>query len=140
MNSQEEQTINDAVATFLPYDGPHTSDTVSDAATALNQITRYLNNATRPHKKSLEWASTTHGILNSLASTVGKFDQLLDQLEKAMVHQSTQDSLYDDRYDRNPAVTALEAAEHIADARNYAAALHEALATASNTASHLGNN
>lgn len=135
----ETLSINEAVEIALPYDGPHTSDSITDAAGALNQITRYLNNATQPYKKSLEWASTTHNILNSLASTAAKFDQLLDQLEKAMVKQSQGESLYDDRYDRAASDTALETASAIAHARPYAAGLAATLSQASSTASHLGN-
>ncbi len=106
MNGERE--LLDAIRECAPYDGPHTADTVTDAAHGLSALVRYLNNATGPGnaRTTLAWAPTVHRVLEGVAAAVHGLDQLFTQLAAAMTRQATDPTLYDDRPGRPGADTA----------------------------------
>ncbi|MFI5614646.1 hypothetical protein [Amycolatopsis sp. NPDC051903] len=87
----------DVIGTVFPYDGPHSRDTVIDAARAMAAIGRYLNNATQPGKATLEWGSTIGSIIGSVKTVLFQFDQLLDQLAEGSLRLAEDPTLYSDQ-------------------------------------------
>jgi hypothetical protein len=126
------------------YDGPHTPDTVADAAYAVAGLVRYLNNATSAgnDRDTLKYATAIHNILGGLEAAAHGLDQLLRQLADAAERQSDNPTLYDDR--RDPATypaarTARDLAGRLDTVRGTAAALAGGLAAARSYSVHLGN-
>lgn len=136
-----ERELAEVIAERLPYDGPHSADTVKDAAESISALVRYLNNATGPGngKQTLAWANTTESIVGCLKDAMYGMDQLLTQLSGAMERQASNPGLYDDRRDRPASDTAYAAADDLGEARQAAFAMAEALAAAQSSAAHLGN-
>ncbi|TDX84941.1 hypothetical protein [Amycolatopsis arida] len=60
MQTSDERELVEVIEAHLPYDGPHSRDTVIAAAEGLPHLIRYLNNATQPGtaRRTLEWANT----------------------------------------------------------------------------------
>ena len=129
------------VERVLPYDGPHSPDTVREAANGLSAMVRYLNNATGGWngKTTLRLAPTVDAILGSLHGCVFGLDQLLSQLGEALVRQSSDPTLYDDRRDRQVADGALGAARRILAARDAAVAFADAVTDVREMSVHLGH-
>lgn len=117
-----------------PYDGPHTDDTVRDAAHAVDLLLRYMANATyRPIASGPQlWR-----ILSHLNSGLCNLNQVLDQISRGVAGPLADDpTLIDDRRDRPGEVTAVEVAEAIEEARQGIACR---LQQAAGLASHLGH-
>ncbi len=131
-----------AVEHYFPYDGPHSRDSVADAATGAAALIRYLNNATGPGNgtRTLEWAATVDQVTGGVHALVANLDQLLRQLGDAMQRQASDNpTLYDDRGDRPAGETAREVAQGLEDARQRSHAVVAALEAAREASSHLGN-
>lgn len=92
-----EDTILELIEDKLPYDGPHSRDTVIEAAAGINHLMRYLNNATQPvtAERTLEWVSTIYDVLGNIKGAAYKLDQLLEQLSMAATAAAEDPSVYD---------------------------------------------
>lgn len=136
-----ERNLPDLIAQCLPYDGPHSEDTVRDAAAGVSALVRYLNNATGPGNgtRALRHAATVDAVVADVESAVYGLDQLLRQLESAMDRQAADPSLYDDRHDRPAGQTADRAEALIEEARRRSALLADALQAVRQHTTHLGN-
>lgn len=136
-----DQDFSDALEYYFPYDGPHSRDSVTDAATGAAALIRYMNNATGPGngKRTLDWAATVYQVAGGVHALVANLDQLLSQLADAMQRQASNPTLYDDRRDRPAAETAREVAQRLDDARQRSHALAAELETVREAAGHLGN-
>jgi hypothetical protein len=88
---------DDVLATVFPNDGPHSRDTVIDAASAISKLVRYLNNATQPGtaRRTLEWANTIDSIISNIKAAVHGLDQLFDQLGAAATAAAADPTIYD---------------------------------------------
>lgn len=130
-----------AVEDLWPYDGPHSADTVTEAATAVAQLVRYLNNATQPHlaDRTLQHAATIDRILGGIGSAVHGLRQLTDQLATAAEQQADNPTLYDDRRDRPPFRTAIRLAACLQDTRSAVGTLADDIDGARRISTHLGN-
>lgn len=128
----------DLVEQAWPYDGPHDVDSVTTAASAIADLSRYLANATW-HPHALPYASTTYRILGGLNSAIYRQVQVLEQLREAAGRIAQDPALYDDRRDRPGSQTAAELTQHLDAARMLAGQLADALSTAHAIASHLGH-
>jgi hypothetical protein len=120
-----------------PFDGPHDEDTIASAATAVDQLVRYMANATYrlPESGQGLWR-----IVSGLREAVSKLDQVLRYLsERAEGVVADDPILYDDRRDRPGADTAAEVAILLRLAREGLAEACKTLSQASAVASHLGN-
>lgn len=138
----DEQEFTQLVGRVLPYDGPHTPDTVQDAAAGISALVRYLNNAT-VKRGTFEYVSDIYPVLTALESAAYGLDQLLAQLGQHFREYSDNPSLYDDREKGNSdaaVFTATEAAAGCDHARSGARELQEALTNATRAAGHLGQN
>jgi hypothetical protein len=137
----DERELVDAIAECVPYDGPHSADTVTDAARGLPALVRYLNNATGPGnaRTTLKWAATVHRVLGDLGAAVYGLDQLLTQLAAASTHQASDPTLYDDRRDRPGEDTARALAAELGELRRTAGGLARSIDQARELSVHLGN-
>ncbi len=131
----------DAIQECVPYDGPHSADTVADAARGLSVLVRYLNNATGPGngRTTLESATTVYRVLGGLGAAAGGLDQLFKQLAGGMDRQATDPTLYDDRRDRPGADTAHALAALLSELRGTAGGLAWSLDQARELSAHLGH-
>lgn len=122
------------------YDGPHSPESVTEAAASLAALVRYLNNATGPGhgEMTLEWAATAGSVIASLDATVNGLDQLLGQLVAATRCHATDPTLYDDRRDRPGKDTASRLITSLRDIRGLSGILGRQLAEAHALSSHLG--
>ena len=119
----------------LPTDGPHTPDTVLDAARALSDLVDYLGRATTDP----DTADALDGLLINLSDTTRGLDQVLRQISTAARRVGLEPRLRDDRgEDVDPADTAETVADAAAEARIRLAAVTTALRDAASAATHLG--
>ena len=125
----------------VPYDGPHSADTVLEAARGLSTLVRYLNNATRAWngRQTLRQASVMHDVLGGVEGAVFGLDQLMAQLAVALDRLAADPTLYDDRRDHPAAETAHDAADRVRDARDRAAAIAAGVRRARGLTVHLGH-
>lgn len=133
--------LTDVVDEYWPYDGPHDPDTVTTAAAAIDQLARYLANATQPHiaAHTLEYAATVDRIVGSLHSTVHRLAQVTDQLSRRAAFLPDDPGLYHDS-GGDPVQAARSAA---ADLTSTAVVLRDAgdyLLAAQRNTSCLGHN
>lgn len=136
----DETRLADVIGNYCHIDGPHTSDTVIDAAESISALVRYLNHATMNRAGTqLEWAQTIYSVVSNLSGAMHGCDQLLRQLADALDHQATLPKLYDDRRDRPGSQTAIDAAVQLEAARHGAGVLATCLDIARDFAGHLGN-
>jgi hypothetical protein len=145
MTTTEEQDVYRWIEDRFPYDGPHSRDTVIEAALVLSRLVRYLNNATQPGiaRHTLEWAHTVDQIVGNMAGAAYGQNQLLEQLALSLTQQASNDpTLYDDRReDAHPgAVTANDAATALMQAVDTADQLGASLDRVCGYTTHLGNN
>jgi hypothetical protein len=133
------EPLSVVVEGVLPYDGPHSADTVRVAAKGLSAVVRYLNNATGPcaGTTTVRLAPTVDAIFGGLHAVAFGLDQLLCQLGKAMVRQSADPTLYDDRRDRDAAAAAIEAADRVLAVRDAAMDLADAITEVRRLTVHL---
>lgn len=130
------------VDTHWPYDGPHTPDTVREAAAAMAELVRYLNNATGPGNSTatVGYAPQLYRLLGNLTATVGGLDQQFEQLAAAAERHAADPLLYDDRGLTQGARPTVELVAHeVGMARDEANQLRLRLSRAHQLASHLGH-
>jgi hypothetical protein len=129
------------VERVLPYDGPHSPDTVEEAASGLPTLVRYLNNATGPWngETTLRYAPTVDLILGGLHVAAYGLGQLLSQLADALTRHPADPSLYDDRRDRPADDVAREAAGRMLAVRDAAVAFADAVTDVRELTVHLGH-
>lgn len=129
------------VEQHFPYDGPHSAATVREAAAAVAELVRYLNNATGPGnaRTTVEWAATIDRILGQINRTMYSLEQLLGQLADGMRAQADDPTVYDDRHDRPGKDTARLAANEITATIPHVLRLARQLANARALTDHLGN-
>ncbi len=131
----------DQIPRYCHIDGPHTRDTVLDAARSIAELVRYLNHATQQPAaaRTLEWANTIYGLLSNLTAAAYGMDQLLQQLMAVLKAQAGNPKLYDDRRDRPGGPTACEAEIELVNALDAARTLAIFLESARDLTVHLGN-
>ena len=141
VSATEPESMRLQIERALPYDGPHSADTVRDAAGGVYALVRYLNNATGPWngEATLRLAPTVDYVLGGLHSATYALDQLLSQLADVLTRQAADPTLYDDRRDRPATGVATDAAERILAARDAAMALAETLTDVRARTVHLGH-
>ena len=136
-----DDPIHVVVERALPYNGPHSANAVREAALGLSALVRYLNNATGGWngKMTLRLAPTVDAVLGGLHASAFGLDQLLSQLGEALVRQSADPTLYDDRRDRDAATVAGEASDRVLAVRDAAMDLADAITEARAFTFHLGH-
>ena len=123
----------------LPIDGPHTSDTVRDATYALGEIVRYLNYATNS-AAVVSSGPVLFDAVSGIATAVQRLDQTVHQISTGALDLRVEPNLRDDRGDEvDPADTAEEVGDAVAQARRSLAIAARALQDAASAASHLGH-
>ncbi|MCE0765943.1 hypothetical protein LWC35_23985 [Pseudonocardia kujensis] len=123
----------------FPYDGPHNADTITEAASAVAELHRYLNNATR---SSTLTASELASTLQSLSRAASGYRQLLDQLRQQVGRLEQHGAIYSDQHPDDPQEAAKLrdlARETLDRTRADADALRHGLDTASGYLSRLGH-
>ncbi|WP_460391030.1 hypothetical protein [Actinophytocola sediminis] len=129
----------DAVEQYWPYDGPHTDDSLSGAAEAVERLTRYLANATWSPRLEHPGPALFRAVSN-LAGAMSHLDQVLHQVSVYASGPLAGDaSLYDDRRDRPAADTASDMAVSLELAREAARQVAARLALACRAGVHLGH-
>ncbi len=127
------------VERWWPYDGPYSDEHTTTAATMIQRLGRYLNNATQT-PAGLSHAAAAGQVLAELTAAIAGFDQLLGQLARFLDHEAdTNPSLYDDRRERPGADTARRTARELREAIRAVRDLATLLAAAAGLASHLGS-
>ncbi len=142
LDEQESPEFRDVIEEHFPYDGPHTPETVRDAARGISKLVRYVNNATGPGNgtTSLPYAPHTYRLLGSVHATVDGLDQLLEQIATAMNRHANDATLRDDRgADSDAGDTAQGAVEGLDEARRTLALCRTHLDEAWGLSSHLGH-
>jgi len=129
------------VERVLPYDGPHSADTVEGAASGLPALVRYLNNATGPGngETTLRYAPTVDAVLAGLHAAAYRLDQLLSQLADALARHAGDPSLYDDRRDRPADAVARDASARLLAVRDAVWAFAAAVTEVHELTVHLGH-
>jgi hypothetical protein len=134
----EDRTV--AIERTWPYDGPHSAESVTDAARAVSALVRYLNNATGPNGRNLPYASNVGEVVSSIKAGVYGLDQLFSQLVMAAVDYPDQGKLYDDRGPAaDPSQTVVTVCHHLNEARKALHPLARALDSAHSAVNHLGH-
>lgn len=126
------------VEALYPYDGPHTPDTVREAAEDLSGLVRYLANATR-RGDSLPQPGDLAAVVGSLQQVAGGLPQVLNQLAAHADRYATRADLSDSR-SGDPAVVARDLSQYLRTAADGIAAIRAVLASAHEAASRLGVN
>lgn len=129
------------LATLWPYDGPHSPETVTDAAHAISMLVRYINNATSIPGRYC-YMSQVAQVANSLAAAVYGLDQLLDQMSRAIDRHIETRGLYDDHCPQDPDAGIAKAdlaVNKIIQARSTGGVLAEQLSELANTANTIGH-
>jgi len=135
-----------------PYDGPHSGDSVIEAARAMSTLATYLGNATGPGngKKTLQYGPQVYRVVGALSGALASLDQVLEQLATAERRIGLDPTAYDDRREKTAAEVAAEAAKQIEAARQLLfqnpfhgdrqkATVHTHLAAAHSTTSRIGH-
>lgn len=136
-----EHELSEVIAERLPYDGPHSAETVTAASEALTVLVRYLNNATR-QREALPYAATVDEVVAGVEAAVSGLDQLFSQMSRALNRHAEDPSLYDDRRSEGQeAATATVSYAKLAleEARDGVRHLAFALQAAREQTAHLGN-
>jgi len=129
------------LAAIWPYDGPHSTKKVTDAAQAISALVRYINNATSTTRR-YRYMSDVAKVANSLAAAAYGLDQLLDQMSYSIDQHIAAGGLYDDRcpHDPNAGVAKADlAVNRIIRARSAANALGTQLSELGSTANTIGH-
>lgn len=124
-----------------PYDGPHSTESVTAAARAISALTRYINNATS-RTGQYRYMPKAAIVVGSLAEATYGFDQLLDQMSTAIAQHIDAGDLYDDHCPRDPfagAARADVARQQTEQARTAAIALAMRLSELSSTMNAIGH-
>src|SRR5262245_25642467 len=90
VSADQPESVRLQIERALPYDGPHSTDTVRDAAGGVYVLVRYLNNVTGPSngETTLRLAPSVDDVLGGLHSAAYAMDQLLNQLAGALTRQA----------------------------------------------------
>ncbi|MFD3464753.1 hypothetical protein ACFWVM_34065 [Nocardia fluminea] len=88
-------------------DGPHTPESITSAATAIDELMRYLAHATRGELD----VPTLYSVTGSLAHAASISEQVLTQLASACTDLSARSDLRHDAPDADPATSALFASD-----------------------------
>jgi hypothetical protein len=104
----------------FPYDGPHSYDTVFEAARAMDELAEYLGNATGPGngERTLQYGPHVYHVIGALTGALGSLGQVLDQLAAAEKRVGADPTAYDDRRTTPAAEVADGVAKHLAAARS----------------------
>ena len=140
----EQVTGGELVGRYWPYDGPHTAEGVTDAARALTELVRYLNNATGPGngRETLRYAPHIYRTLGALYGALAGMEQLLTQISTELERIAVDPTTYDDRHTVNYSAesTAYGAAHSLGEAREALGPVGHHLGRAWGDTSHLGHN
>jgi hypothetical protein len=103
----------------FPYDGPHSDDSVLEAAKAADQLTRYIANATSPGNgnHTLPYGAAVYRVLSQMSGVLANIEQVLGQLGDAATRTGADVLAYDDRRDRPASQTASELVIELTAAR-----------------------
>jgi hypothetical protein len=103
----------------FPYDGPHSDEAVLQAAKALDQLARYIANATGPGngKHTLTCGADVYRVLGQMNGALASIEQVLVQLGDAAKRTAADPLAYDDRRDRPASQTAGELVAELTAAR-----------------------
>lgn len=140
--SEDDKDFDDLIEEHFPYDGPHSRDTVLDAARVISGLVRYLNNATGPGngQETLQYGPTVYRLLGAISNATQGLDQLLEQVTDALDRVADDLTLYDDRRgDHTGGDTAHMAAALVEEARRTLVAPRQRLDHAWQVTSHLGH-
>jgi len=153
MARKKSELVVDAdelVEQHWPYDGPHSYDSVLQAARAMTALARYLGNATGPGGnglKTLALGPHVYRVLGAVSGALGSLDQVLEQLADAEKRVGADPTAYDDRRDRPASATTGEVITAIQAARDLLfkfsggqVTVHAHLQTAHSLSSHIGHN
>ncbi|QXV63546.1 hypothetical protein CVV72_41020 (plasmid) [Amycolatopsis sp. TNS106] len=142
-----ELDVDGWVEKTFPFDGPHSPESVINAAAASRELTRYLANATR-YDHTVAWAAIARRILNHTSSTAAMQTEVLDHLAEAMDRQAGDATLYHEatpyaeragKLDQRAVTTVRDAAVRIREARHAVAQAQIALDRAVQIIYPLGN-
>jgi hypothetical protein len=117
-----------------PHHGPYDQKRTIEAAEAIAELVRYLNNATDEPDAALH-PNTVGGLLSPMAAATRELGQLLHQILELLDLTAT--NACDDRRDRPARATIDEVVAELAGAGVAADALAERLERAARHASHL---
>lgn len=129
------------VAALWPYDGPHSDQTVIEAARAISELVRYINNATSTGRR-YTYMSQASQVANSLAEAAWGLNQLLDQMSRRIADYIDTGDLYDDHCPNDQlagTARADTARQQAIQAGTNAIALGRQLSQLSNTMSGIGH-
>lgn len=124
-----------------PYDGPHSPETVTDAARAISLLVRYINNATSTRRR-YRYMSDVAQVANPLAAAAYGLDQLLDQMSTAIDQHIATGGLYDDQSPADPDAAIAKAdlaVNRIVRARSAPGVLAKQLLELGSTTSTIGH-
>lgn len=133
---------DEIVDSYWPYDGPFDDNRTAQAAVAVAQLVRYLNNGTGFHTGSaLPYAASAYRVINGLWSAVAGLEQLLPQLVVFLERQVAASGLYDDRRDEGHPVagTVQGAVDGLREAQGAVRVLSSRLREVAGHVGHLGN-
>lgn len=129
--------VYEEIERLFPYDGPHSADSIGDAALFLSRLVRYLNNATQnPERLN---GPLLYRVLTHLNAAESLQQQLLAQLVLGYESVSLDQTAYDDRRDRPASSTVAELASKLLDLRPLARQKAVELGVLSELASHVGH-
>jgi hypothetical protein len=120
----------------FPPDGPHTADSVRDAARTVNMVVTYLSYATA-HPGTVGDPTNLAIVVGDLHQVAVKLSQVLHQLAGAADRYTTMSGLSDD-HGGHPVVTAREVDVRLREAAGAALKLVDPLGAAREAAAHLG--
>lgn len=124
-----------------PYDGPHTGDTVTEAARAMDELARYLGNATYGGAaETLQYSAQVARVLGGLGGALSNLDQVLEQLAVAEQRIGQDPKAYDERRDRPATESADECVNRIDQAREALMHATAFVQRASTAAYRIGHN
>jgi hypothetical protein len=123
----------------FPFDGPHSDESVTDAAIAAERLVRYMNNATWPYKKHVASGPAVYRVLSNINGAVYGLRQLLEQLQETTRELAGDESMYDDRRDRPARTTAIEAVAALGEAVLALGPLTRGIEDATSLTCHLGH-
>lgn len=129
------------ISTFWHPDGPYSRALVTAAADAMDRLAHYLARATAPWVGGrLPHGADLYRLVGELRSTLGRLDQVLDQVAHRAGEMAGDPTLYDDRGPtRDPADTARELQGALDAARVALGPLAVALGAAHSASGHLGH-
>lgn len=124
-----------------PYDGPHSVETVIEAARAMDELAQYLGNATYGGSaRTLQYSPQVARVLGALGGALNNLGQVFDQLATAEERIGQDPKAYDERRDRPAAQSAGESVDLMNAAREGLASVTAYVQRASSAAYRIGHN